>query len=287
MIEISDLKVTYGDFVALDIDREIHIGKNKKLGVLGSNGAGKSTLVNAILELIPYKGEIKKKIPKNDIAVHMQYNNYPDSIPVKTVIEAVIGCKIEQSEKILELIDFFGFGDVLKDTYKNLSGGQKQKLTVILVLAQEASLTIFDEVTSGLDFQTRANLMNLLGKWYKGREDSLILVSHYYDELERLVDDVLILEKGKVVDYGNKITLFRKYCGERVISFGEEGYDESSMASFKRIVGPEDRVVFSISNDEEEMELLQVLVAQNIDFERSSNDMEAMYMNAIKGGTEK
>lgn len=282
MIKIDNLKVKYGDFTALAIEDEIIIDKNKKLGILGSNGAGKTTLINAILELVPYQGSIVKDIPTNEIAVHMQYNNYPETISVRTVMEAIIGCKLENSEKIMELIKFFKFESALKKTYKDLSGGQKQRLTVILVLAQESPLTIFDEVTSGLDFQTRSSLMELLEKWYRDRDDTLILVSHYYDELERLVDDVLILEDGKVVDYDSKTALFKKYCGNRIISFSALDYDEELMKDYKKIEAPEGRVVISIDNDEEELELGKLLVKKDIDFERTRSDMEVMYINALR-----
>ena len=282
MIKIDNLKVKYGDFTALAIEDEIIIDKNKKLGILGSNGAGKTTLINAIRELVPYQGSIVKDIPTNEIAVHMQYNNYPETIAVRTVMEAIIGCKLEKCEKIMELIKFFKFESALKKTYKDLSGGQKQRLTVILVLAQESSLTIFDEVTSGLDFQTRSSLMELLEKWYRDRDDTLILVSHYYDELERLVDDVLILENGKVVDYDSKTSLFKKYCGDRIISFSALDYDEELMKKYKKIEAPEGRVVISIDNDEEELELGKLLVQKDIDFERTRSDMEVMYINALR-----
>ncbi|MDO5017858.1 MAG: ABC transporter ATP-binding protein [Lagierella massiliensis] len=282
MIRINNFKVKYGDFTALQIDQEIRIDKNRKLGVLGSNGAGKTTLINAILELVPYEGNIVKTIPKEKIAVHMQNNNYPDTIDVKTVIEAIIGTKIENNLKIMELIEFFDYKSALKKTYRDLSGGQKQRLTVILVLAQESPLTIFDEVTSGLDFQTRTNLMDLLETWYKDRQDTLIMVSHYYDELERLVDNVMILENGHLVDYGDKKELFNKYCGNRVVSFEEKKYQEDIMKGFNRIHGPKGKVVISINDDEEELNLLRVLVDKNIDFERSSNDMEIMYINALR-----
>lgn len=282
MIKIDNLKVKYGDFTALAIEDEIIIDKNKKLGILGSNGAGKTTLINAIMELVPYQGSIVKDIPTNEIAVHMQYNNYPETIAVRTVMEAIIGCKLEKCEKIMELIKFFKFESALKKTYKDLSGGQKQRLTVILVLAQESPLTIFDEVTSGLDFQTRSSLMELLEKWYRDRDDTLILVSHYYDELERLVDDVLILENGKVVDYGSKTALFKKYCGDRIISFSDLDFHEELMKDYKKIEAPEGRVVISIDNDEEELELEKILVQKDIDFERTRSDMEVMYINALR-----
>ena len=209
MIKINNLEVKYGKNIALYI-KSLDIKKGEKVGVIGSNGAGKSTFIKALLELVDYSGEIKKDIDTKDIAVHMQFNNYAETVTVKDIIELIINGKIEKNQVVKELIEFFDFSDCLNKIYKKLSGGQKQRLTLILVMASNSSLTIFDEVTSGLDFETREKLMKKLKEWYKYKDTTLILVSHYYEELENLVDKLLILDNGKVVDFGNKKDLFKK-----------------------------------------------------------------------------
>ncbi|MDF2872097.1 MAG: transporter related [Anaerocolumna sp.] len=102
--------------------------------------------------------------------------------------------------------------------YAALSGGQKQRHTIILVLIQDSPLVFFDEVTSGLDFETRQKLMTKLVEWYSNKPTTLCVVSHCYEELEQLVNKLLILERGQVVDFGSKDELFRKYCGKTVIT---------------------------------------------------------------------
>ena len=78
---------------------------------------------------------------------------------------------------------------------------------------------MFDEVTSGLDFETRQRLMAKLVEWYKERNATLLITSHYYSELDNFATKILYMEKGKVVDYGKKEDLFRKYCGSAVLIF--------------------------------------------------------------------
>ena len=94
--------------------------------------------------------------------------------------------------------------------------------------------------------------------------------------------NVLILENGKVVDYGSKTALFKKYCGDRIISFSDLDFHEELMKDYKKIEAPEGRVVISIENDEEELKLEKILVQKDIDFERTRSDMEVMYINALR-----
>ena len=85
-----------------------------------------------------------------------------------------------------------------------------------MVMMQKAELTFYDEVTSGLDFESRQKLTEKLVEWYRDKEDSLIIVSHYYEELEQLADKILLLDEGRVIDYGNVKELFLKYSGDAV-----------------------------------------------------------------------
>ena len=121
MINIENLEVKYGNKKALSIEK-LNIKKGEKIGVIGSNGAGKSTLIKALLEIVNYTGDIKKDIDTEDIAVHMQFNNYAETVSVKDIIELVIGDKIENNKIVQKLIDFFDFKDSLNKKYNILSG---------------------------------------------------------------------------------------------------------------------------------------------------------------------
>ena len=158
--------------------------------------------VKSVLGLTRYEGHIKTRLTPEQIAVHMQQNNYVRTMTVKNIMETVLDTAIRTNGKLQELIGFFSFESCLYKRFQMLSGGEKQRFTIILVLMQDAPLTFFDEVTSGLDFETRQKLMDTLVDWYRGKKTALFMVSHYYDELERIADKLLILEKGFVVDFG-------------------------------------------------------------------------------------
>lgn len=273
MIQINNLEVKYGKNIALYI-KNLDIKKGEKVGVIGSNGAGKSTFIKALLELVDYSGEIKKDIDTKDIAVHMQFNNYAETVTVKDIIELIINGKIEKNQVVKELIDFFDFSDCLNKIYKKLSGGQKQRLTLILVMASNSSLTIFDEVTSGLDFETREKLMKKLKEWYKYKDTTLILVSHYYEELENLVDKLLILDNGKVVDFGNKKDLFKKYCGNVVFIINNSEFNKKLFEKEKTVEISKEKLAILIDDKKEERKIVDKLIEKDIDYTRTKNDIE-------------
>lgn len=284
MLTIEKLKVSYKDTLALKIDSQIHFQEGDKIGVIGSNGAGKTTLIKALLGLVPYTGKINSSISPQEMAVHLQENNYVATVSVKIIIESILAIKIKDNKEIQELIQFFNFEDCLKKRFKQLSGGQQQRLTIILVLMQDSPLTFFDEVTSGLDFETRQHLMEKINQWYMNKKATLVIVSHYYDELEILANKLLILEKGQVVDFGDKSDLFQKYCGASTIIVDNNIENKQLLSSFRQITAPEHLLAYSCLNKEEEIEIVKTCVEQEINFKRSNNDIEIMTMNAKHQG---
>ena len=216
LLTIKQLQVKYGDQTALQINSPLSFEKGERIGVIGSNGAGKTTLVKAILGLTNYEGRIVTQLKPKQMAAHMQSNAYVTTMPVKQIMETILNTKIKDNKELQDLIGFFEFEQCLSKRYKALSGGQKQKFPIIMIMMQKAELTFYDEVTSGLDFETRQKLMEKLVEWYRDKEDSLIIVSHYYEELEQLADKILLLDQGRVIAYGKTEELFKAYCGDAI-----------------------------------------------------------------------
>lgn len=280
MIEIDSLQVAFKNKLALDIDRPIVFQEGDRVGIIGSNGAGKTTLLKTILGLYKYDGTIKKDIPAEQISVHMQINEYNDIVPIKVIIEMITGKAIKDNPKIKELIEFFDFSSSLNKRWKHLSGGQKQRLTLILVMAQERPITMLDEVTSGLDFETRSKLVDKLVDWYGKLNTTLLITSHYYEELDNLTNKILFLDKGKVIDYGDKDVLFNKYCGKSVIVCHASEQAQEIAGKERQLAAPEGMIAISCENEQEEAEVAKKLIAANINYRRSNNDIEIMTINA-------
>lgn len=279
-LTIENLTVKYGSDIALQITEPLTICEGDRVGIIGSNGAGKSTLIKSILGLVNYQGTIQTDLAPNRMATHMQFNEYTDAMPCRYVMEAILDTRIAKNSKLQELITYFEFEDCLRKKYSKLSGGQKQRFTIIMVMMQDAPLTFYDEVTSGLDFETRQRLMEKLVNWYAGKSSSLCIVSHYYEELEQMTNKLLILDKGKVIDYGDKDQLFRKYCGRAVIVFEASPQNEALVKDYRKLASPAHLTALSVKDEAEELAVTKLLLDNNVNFRRSNNDIEIMYSNA-------
>lgn len=141
LMTIRQLRVKYGNQMALDIEKPVTFEKGERIGVIGSNGAGKSTLVKALLGLVRYEGNVVTQLKPEQMAVHMQFNEYVTSMPVRYIMEAILDTKIKRNRELQELISFFDFEPCLPKRFNALSGGQKQKFTIIMVMFQKAELT--------------------------------------------------------------------------------------------------------------------------------------------------
>lgn len=280
MLTINNLEVKYGKEVALLIKSPIKFEAGDRIGIIGSNGAGKTTLVKSILGLINYNGSINTNIRPEDISAHMQSNNYAETMAVKHIIEAVLDTKINKNKRLQDLINFFDFDKCLNKRYSALSGGQKQRLTIILVLIQDSPLVFFDEVTSGLDFETRQQLMSKIEEWYRNKNTTICIVSHYYEELEQLTNKILILENGRVIDFGSKEELFKKYCGNSIITLSKTSENTEITKDFRKIKSPKHLIAIPSFSIEEELEISKLLIEKDISFKRSNSDIEIMSINA-------
>lgn len=280
LLTIKQLQVKYGSQTALRIEEPLSFERGERIGVIGSNGAGKTTLFKALLGLVDYQGSIITQIRPEQMAVHMQSNSYVSTMPVRRIMEMILDTNIKENRELQELIGFFEFEGCLSKRFHALSGGQKQKFTIIMVMMQKAELTFYDEVTSGLDFESRQKLTEKLVEWYRDKEDSLIIVSHYYEELEQLADKILLLDEGRVIAYGSVKELFLKYCGDAVYILENTPKNQSLSAEFRMLRSPDHLLALSCRNKEEERRMLSLFVKHDVDFKRSSSDIEIMSINA-------
>ena len=122
----------------LSIERPVIFEEGERIGIIGSNGAGKTTLIKALLGLVKYRGSITTELKLEEMAVHLQFNEYVNTMSVKHIMGTVLHTSIRKNQKLHELIEYFEFGPCLGKRYKALSGGQKQRFTIIMVMMQDA-----------------------------------------------------------------------------------------------------------------------------------------------------
>jgi len=199
-------------------------------GVLGPNGAGKTTALRAMLGLSPASGgEIRvfgQPIPEAGRAVRARCGVVPqaDNLdPDFTVIENLqvyaryFGLARPQvEERIRELLAFVELTDRADAPIATLSGGMKRRLTIARALINDPELIILDEPTTGLDPQVRRMIWARL-RALRDQGRTLLLTTHYMDEAERLCDELVIVDHGRILERGSPRDLIRRHIEPEVL----------------------------------------------------------------------
>lgn len=208
-IFVKNLTKKYGDYAAVD-NLSFQVKKGEVFGLLGANGAGKSTTIEcvlgtrkmdcgevSILEMNPIK-EREKVFEK--VGVQFQEAKYQELVKVEELCE-MTAAVYKNPQNYEKLLDEFGIADKRKTFVKELSGGERQRLFIVLALIPNPEVVFLDELTTGLDARARREVWNILLK-LKKQGLSILLTSHFMDEVEALCDEILILKKGKTVFHG-------------------------------------------------------------------------------------
>lgn len=208
-IFVKNLTKKYGDYAAVD-NLSFQVKKGEVFGLLGANGAGKSTTIECvlgtrkmdcgevrILEMNPIK-EREKVFEK--VGVQFQEAKYQELVKVEELCE-MTAAVYKNPQNYEKLLDEFGIADKRKTFVKELSGGERQRLFIVLALIPNPEVVFLDELTTGLDARARREVWNILLR-LKKQGLSILLTSHFMDEVEALCDEILILKKGKTVFHG-------------------------------------------------------------------------------------
>ena len=214
LLEVKHLTKTFDNKKILD-DVNLVIPEGKIIGLLGKNGAGKSTLIKSINDLLTIdEGEILFKGKK--LGVYSKDNiSY---LPERTYLD--------KSMKVSEVIDYFSefykdfdkerayrlLKDLKLDAEKRIvkmSKGMQEKLQLILVMSRDADLYILDEPLSGVDPATRDYILDtILSNFKEGA--SIIISTHLITDIERILDEVVFIDDGKIILAGSADELRNK-----------------------------------------------------------------------------
>ncbi|MDH2429365.1 ABC transporter ATP-binding protein [Sphaerisporangium sp. TRM90804] len=206
VIEVRNLHKRYGNNVAVD-DVSLTVEEGEILGILGPNGAGKTTTVECVEGLrVPDRGEIKVLglDPRRDhaeltrrLGVQLQDGQIQERLEVAEALELYSSFYPEPADW-RALMDGLGLAGKAKTRYAKLSGGQKQRLSIALALVGSPRVAILDELTTGLDPQARRDTWELI-EGVRSRGVTIVLVTHFMEEAERLCDRVALIDAGRVV----------------------------------------------------------------------------------------
>jgi ABC-2 type transport system ATP-binding protein len=225
-------------------------------GMLGPNGAGKTTTVEIMEGILPptagevrYRGEPLGARFREEAGILFQRTALQDFLTVRQSIALFRG--------------LYGRGldveEVIRLCARKLSGGQQQRMLLAIALVNDPALLFLDEPTTGLDPQARRNFWELV-RSIKAQRKTIILTTHYMEEAELLCDEIVILDRGRIVAQGAPRQLLREHFAEVLLELPRHEFPERARALPLRIIDASDRV--EITTDDLEGTLRTLLDAQ-------------------------
>lgn len=224
VIEVQHLHKEYRQKVAVD-DVSFTVSEGEIFGILGPNGAGKTTTVECVEGLRPADGGTISVLgldPRRDraeltqqVGAQLQESQLPEKITVSEALD-LYSSFYRAPADWRALLDQLGLAGAAGTRFKKLSGGQKQRLSIALALIGNPRIAVLDELTTGLDPQARRDTWELI-EGVRQRGVTIVLVSHFMEEAERLCDRVAVIDSGRVVVTDTPAALAeRSGAGQRI-----------------------------------------------------------------------
>ncbi|MGH3374515.1 MAG: ABC transporter ATP-binding protein [Actinoallomurus sp.] len=226
VIEVSNLHKRYGRTVAVD-DVSFGVERGEIFGILGPNGAGKTTTVECVEGLrTPDRGTVSVlgMDPRRDreeitqrVGVQLQQSELPEKMKVAEAL-ALYSSFYRKPADWERLIDDLGLADKRNSRFGKLSGGQKQRVSIALALAGSPEIAVLDELTTGLDPQARRDTWQLIEQ-VRDQGVTIVLVTHFMEEAERLCDRIAVIDSGRVAAIDTPSGLVSRVSPEQRIRF--------------------------------------------------------------------
>lgn len=204
VIRVSGLTKRFGQKIAVQ-DLHLSVRAGSIFGLLGSNGAGKSTTIDCMLgteradageiRILGTDPRANRRSLFQHVGVQFQESAFQSGLKVREICEithSLYENPIDWQKTVAE----FELSDKLKTTISDLSGGERQKLCILLAMMGRPKVIFLDELTTGLDPVARRDIWQTLLR-LKQTGVTLFLTSHYMDEVEKLCDEILVIKGGK------------------------------------------------------------------------------------------
>lgn len=222
-IEVKGLTISYGSTLAVD-GLSFEVGFGEVVGLLGPNGAGKTSTLETIEGYLrPTRGSVrvlsldpaaKQAQLSREMGVMLQEGGIPARMTVKAAL-ALYSRFYDHPKSTSELIERLNLASVLTTPYRRLSGGEKQRLSLALALIGAPRVLLLDEPTAGVDPEGKVAIRELIAD-LRQASVAILLTGHELEEIDRIVDRVLVIDRGKERAHGTPAELRAAYGGEGV-----------------------------------------------------------------------
>ncbi len=246
VIEAAGLTKRYAQRTVVDA-LDLHVPAGRCVGLLGPNGAGKTTTLRMLLGQTPFDaGRLRVlglPVPQAARRVRARTGVVPqtDNLDPDFTVEENLEVygryfaipRARLAPRIRELLEFVELSERATSRIPTLSGGMKRRLTIARALVNDPALLILDEPTTGLDPQARHMIWTRL-RALRAQGKTLLLTTHYMEEAERLCDELVIIDRGRIMDQGAPAALIRRHVEPEVIEIrGEQRVVRAALEAAK------------------------------------------------------
>jgi ABC-2 type transport system ATP-binding protein len=237
IVEVEHLTKQYGTMTAVQ-DVSFTVRRGEIFGIVGPNGAGKTTTVECLtglrrasqgkLRVLGLDPHTQERELRRQVGIQLQQAALPDDLRVWEALD-LFATFYPHPADWRTLLSAWGLAEKARARFASLSGGQKQRLFIALALVNDPQLVILDELTAGLDPQARRATWNLVER-LREQGKTVLLVTHFIDEVERLCDRVAIIDRGHLVALDSPRALIRSVQAEARVRFSDPtGQDWSAL----------------------------------------------------------
>jgi len=235
IVNVNGVTVKYKDLTAVD-NISFQVEDGEIFGIIGPNGAGKTSIIECLEGLRRMSGGTadvfginpadRRELYKH-IGVQLQEASFPNDIKVEELC-LMFASFYENPADYNALLERFGLADRKKDYVKKLSGGQRQKISIVTALIANPRILFLDELTTGLDPRSRINMWELI-KSLRDEGKTILMTTHFMDEAEYLCDRVCLMVAGKIYAMGTVKELVEQSGLNYKVSFSCENPDPESL----------------------------------------------------------
>jgi ABC-2 type transport system ATP-binding protein len=234
-------------------------------GLLGPNGAGKTTTIEIMEGILPptagevrYRGAPLGGRFREEAGILFQKTALQDFLTVRQCIALFRGL-YERGLDVDEIIRLCALEKLARRDARKLSGGQQQRLLLAIALVNDPAVLFLDEPTTGLDPQARRNFWELVQS-IKARRKTIILTTHYMEEAELLCDEIVIMDRGRIIAQGPPQRLLHEHFAEVLLELPRQDFPAAARTLPLKILDSSERV--EITTDDLEGTLRALLAAQ-------------------------